>query len=78
VVVPKQSVQWDGSRWVVFVPAGEGTFVARPVQPGVQDGDYVEIVGTASDGAPLTHVVAAGSHVLKSQILLERMERGEL
>jgi hypothetical protein len=48
------------------------------VQPGVQDGDYVEIVGTASDGAPLTHVVAAGSHVLKSQILLERMERGEL
>jgi len=77
-VVPKQSVQWDGSRWVVFVPAGEATFVARPVQPGVQDGDYVEIVDAAGEGGPLTHVVAAGSHVLKSQILLERMERGEL
>ena len=25
-----------------------------------------------------THVVGAGSHVLKSQILLDRMERGEL
>ena len=78
VVVPRQSVQWDGSRWVVFVPAGEATFVARAVQPGVQDGDYVEIVDAAGDGDPLTHVVAAGSHVLKSQILLERMERGEL
>jgi len=78
MVVPKQSVQWDGSRWVVFVPAGEATFVARPVQPGVQDGEYVEIVDAVADGVPLTHVVAAGSHVLKSQILLERMERGEL
>lgn len=77
VVVPRQSVQWDGSRWVVFVPTGETAFVARPVQPGVQDGDFVEIVD-AADGPPLTHVVAAGSHVLKSQILLERMERGEL
>ena len=77
VVVPRQSVQWDGSRWVVFVPAGEASFVARAVQPGVQEGDFVEIVD-AADGQPLTHVVAAGSHVLKSQILLERMERGEL
>jgi multidrug efflux pump subunit AcrA (membrane-fusion protein) len=77
VVVPRQSVQWDGSRWVVFVPRGETAFVARPVQPGVQEGDFVEIVD-AADGQPLTHVVAAGSHVLKSQILLERMERGEL
>ncbi|NBT14539.1 MAG: HlyD family efflux transporter periplasmic adaptor subunit, partial [Planctomycetia bacterium] len=25
VVVPRQSVQWDGSRWVVFVPAGEAS-----------------------------------------------------
>ena len=77
VVVPRQSVQWDGSRWVVFVPAGTASFVARPVQPGVQEGDFVEIVDAAG-GQPLTHVVAAGSHVLKSQILLERMERGEL
>jgi cobalt-zinc-cadmium efflux system membrane fusion protein len=77
VVVPWQSVQWDGSRWVVFVPAGTASFVARPVQPGVQEGDFVEIVDAAG-GQPLTHVVAAGSHVLKSQILLERMERGEL
>ena len=78
VVVPRTSVQWDGSRWVVFVPAGDAAFAARPVQPGVQDGDVVEIASDAAADPQFTHVVGAGSHVLKSQILLERMERGEL
>ncbi|NBW95656.1 MAG: HlyD family efflux transporter periplasmic adaptor subunit [Planctomycetia bacterium] len=78
VVVPLESVQWDGSRWVVFVPAGDMAFAARAVEPGVRDGPLVEIVDVVADGTPLTRVVAAGSHVLKSQVLLERMERGEL
>jgi len=78
IVVPRSSVQWDGSRWVVFVPTGESTFAARPVSPGVQQGDSIEIVGDFTGGATPTHVVGAGSHVLKSQILLERMEAGEL
>ena len=78
IVVPRSSVQWDGSRWVVFVPTGESTFAARPVSPGVQQGDSIEIVGDFASGATPTHVVGAGSHVLKSQILLERMEAGEL
>ena len=78
IVVPRSSVQWDGSRWVVFVPTGESTFVARPVSPGVQQGDSIEIVGDFAGGIRPTHVVGAGSHVLKSQILLERMEAGEL
>jgi cobalt-zinc-cadmium efflux system membrane fusion protein len=78
LVVPRRSVQWDGSRWVVFVPAGEQAFAARPVLPGVQQGEDVEIVGDFAAGGPPTHVVGAGSHVLKSQVLLERMEAGEL
>lgn len=78
VVVPRSSVQWDGSRWVVFVPAGEARFAARPVRPGVHDGDVIEIASDAASDPPFTHVVGAGSHVLKSQILLERMEKGEL
>ena len=78
LVVPRRSVQWDGSRWVVFVPAGEQAFAARPVHPGVQQGEDVEIVGDFAVGGPPTHVVGAGSHVLKSQVLLERMEAGEL
>ena len=78
IVVPRSSVQWDGSRWVVFVPVGEATFAARPVRPGFQQGDSIEIVGDFATGGTPTHVVGAGSHVLKSQILLERMEAGEL
>ena len=78
VVVPRSSVQWDGSRWVVFVPAGEAAFAARPVEPGVHDGDVVEIASDAASDPQFTHVVGTGSHVLKSQILLERMEKGEL
>jgi membrane fusion protein, heavy metal efflux system len=78
LVVPRSSVQWDGSRWVVFVPAGESAFSARPVQPGVRNGELVEIAGDAAADPLFTHVVGAGSHVLKSQILLERMESGKL
>ena len=75
--MPRSSVQWDGSRWVVFVPVGEATFAARPVRLGFQQGDSIEIVGDFATGGTPTHVVGAGSHVLKSQILLERMEKGE-
>lgn len=78
MVVPRSSLQWDGSRWVVFVPTGEATFAARTVRPGVQQGDSVEIVGDFAGGGRPTHVVGVGSHVLKSQIVLERMEAGEL
>ena len=77
IVVPSQSVQWDGSRWVVFIPSGDVSFTACEVQPGVREGNVVEIVGDPSGGT-LERVVGAGSHVLKSQVLLERMESGEL
>lgn len=77
VVVPSASVQWDGSRWVVFVPAGEAAFEPHPVRPGLRNGDLVEISGDFAGGPP-SHVVGAGSHVLKSKILLDRMESGEL
>ncbi len=77
IVVPSQSVQWDGSRWVVFVPTGDAAFTACEVQPGVREGNVVEIVGDPSGGV-LERVVGAGSHVLKSQVLLERIETGEL
>ncbi len=77
IVVPSQSVQWDGSRWVVFIPSGDVAFTACEVQPGVREGNVVEIVGDPSGGT-LERVVGAGSHVLKSQVLLERIETGEL
>jgi membrane fusion protein, heavy metal efflux system len=76
-VVPNDSLQWDGSRWIVFVPAGAMAFEPLAVRPGLRDGDRVEIVGDVAGDSP-THVVGAGSHVLKSKILLDRMEAGEL
>ena len=76
-VVPSQSLQWDGVRWVVFVPVGETSFAPQPVQPGLRQGGVVEIRGDFAGGPP-TQVVAGGSHVLKSKILLHRMESGEL
>jgi len=78
VVVPRSSVQWDGSRWVVFVPAGDAAFSPRPVEPGEPAGDFVEIVGDAVADPAFTHVVGPGSHVLKSQLLLERLDSGAL
>lgn len=77
-VVPRGSVQWDGSRWVVFVPVGDAAFTAKPVKPGVEAGDLVEITGDLAGDPRFTHVVGAGSHALKSKILLDRMESGEL
>ncbi|RLS32364.1 MAG: efflux RND transporter periplasmic adaptor subunit [Planctomycetota bacterium] len=76
VVVPRDAVQWDGSRWVVFIPGGGGKFTARTVEPGLRDGGMVEVRGGFADGGRPTHVVGQGSHVLKSQVMLDRLERG--
>ena len=71
-------MQWDGLSWVVFVPVGETSFEPRVVTLGLEDKDSVEIWSNSSDTFRPTHVVGNGSHVLKSQILLARMEAGEL
>ena len=76
VVVPRSSVQWDGSRWIVFAPAGAECFRAVPVQPGQTTGEMVEITGEAAGDFRPSHVVGAGSHVLKSHMLLGRMQSG--
>jgi RND family efflux transporter MFP subunit len=78
LVVPRKCVQWDGGQWVVFVPEGPSRFAARPVRTGLVQGAFVEILGDFAGAALPTHVVGSGSHVLKSQVLLERMEAGEL
>jgi hypothetical protein len=44
------------------------------VEPGVHDGGYLEIGGPVAADPGFTQVVGVGSHVLKSQILLDRLE----
>jgi len=74
-VVPLESVQSLGGEWVVFVPKDETTFELRTVEKGLEAAGAVEVRG---DLAGATHVVGPGSHVLKSRVLLERMEAGRL
>jgi len=77
LVVPRDSVQWDGRQWVVFVPAGDLVFEPRAVSLGLAEGDQVEILADFGAAGPPESVVGQGSHVLKSQVVLERLERGE-
>lgn len=74
-VVPLESVQSLGGEWVVFVPKDETTFELKPVEKVLESAGSVEVEG---DLAGVTHVVGPGSHVLKSRVLLERMEAGSL
>jgi hypothetical protein len=74
-VVPVESLQALDDGWVVFVPTGVTTFEVRRVGRGLESGGTVELVG---DLAGVTHVVGPGSHVLKSQLLLDGVESGDL
>jgi cobalt-zinc-cadmium efflux system membrane fusion protein len=66
VVVPGSAVQWNGANHVVFVPQSDGkSFLARVVTPGVSRDGSTEIVSGIEPGEM---VVAAGSHLLKSEM----------
>lgn len=70
-VVPRNSVQWDGQNYVVFVQRSPTVFEGRTVSTGLNDAQFAELL----DAFPVGTVVAAkGSHALKSQWLLSRME----
>ncbi len=75
VVVPSVALQRDGSSFVVFVKTSERTFQPRVVELGITDDDYTEILSGVSAGET---VAAAGSHVLKAEILKTRLATGGL
>jgi hypothetical protein len=58
----------------VFIQQGDRTFQAVPVQVGVTDGNFVEVCGAISVG---DEVACKGSHVIKSQLVLNRLGAGE-
>ena len=43
-LVPSDAVQWEGKRWIVFVPVDETTFEARPVDLGISRRGVVEVL----------------------------------
>lgn len=64
--VPKDAVQDAGSSKVVYVPLSNGKFEERQVEPGAENGDYIEILKGLHAGEK---VVTKGSFELRSQSL---------
>lgn len=64
VVVPRAAVQVIGDRSVVYVDAGEGRFVERPVRLGGGDGAIVAVLEGLKAGE---RVVTDGSFYLRAE-----------
>jgi membrane fusion protein, heavy metal efflux system len=69
-VIPKDAVQWEGNRWVVFLKIDETTFEARPVEIGISRRNHVEIRTGLTPGDT---IATTGSHLLKSEIVRSRL-----
>jgi cobalt-zinc-cadmium efflux system membrane fusion protein len=78
VVVPSEAVQWEvhpkGRSYFVFVRMpNQTTFQVRPVQPGLRGDGFTEVSGVEPGEA----VVTTGSHVLKSELLKDKISGSE-
>jgi cobalt-zinc-cadmium efflux system membrane fusion protein len=80
VAVPSDALQAmpdgtgdEGSGHVVFVKVADTIFEARRVRPGVREGSYTQVDGVRQG----EQVVTAGSYVLKSELLKERIGGGD-
>ncbi len=69
LVVPAEAVQSDGQASLVFVRLSATSFEARPVQPGLRQGDLLEISGVREG----EQVVTTGSFLLKSELQKDRI-----
>jgi membrane fusion protein, heavy metal efflux system len=69
-IVPGDAVQWEGRRWIVFVPVDETTFEVRPVELGITRRGAVEVLKGLEPGEK---VATTGSHLLKSEIIRSRV-----
>ncbi|MGH7137841.1 MAG: efflux RND transporter periplasmic adaptor subunit, partial [Pirellulales bacterium] len=70
VVVPSQAIQRDGALDVVFVRTGATVFQPRPVELGIVNGAYSEVLTCLQPG---DRVAAGGSHVLKAEVVKQRL-----
>lgn len=73
LVVPDSAVVRSGEQVLVFVPVGEGRFVARPVQLGDHEGGFTEIVSGLAAG---DKVVSQGAFFLKSELARDELGGG--
>jgi cobalt-zinc-cadmium efflux system membrane fusion protein len=69
VVVRRAAVQSDGHSHLVFVRISATAFDARPVRPGLRQGNFVEVSGVREG----EKVVTTGSYLLKSELQKDRI-----
>ena len=76
LVVPREAVQWEGCKYVVFVKvtADGTTYFPRKVTLGPRVDGYVEVLDGLDPGE---EIAVAGSHVLKGELLKDRIGSGE-
>jgi cobalt-zinc-cadmium efflux system membrane fusion protein len=74
IVLPDESVQWEGCSHIVFVKHSDLEYRVRRVNIGMRQGGVVELL---SGVVPGELVVTTGSHVLKSELLKDRIGGGE-
>jgi cobalt-zinc-cadmium efflux system membrane fusion protein len=65
LVVPDTAVQRDGTKFLVFVPVGEGRFARREIEVGRHEGRWIEVRSGLVRGES---VVTAGVFLLKSEL----------
>lgn len=70
IVVPSQALQRDGAATVVFVRTGELVFQPRPVEVGIVNDAYTEVLTGLKPG---DRIAAGGSHVLKAEVVKKRL-----
>lgn len=73
ILVPNGAIQQEGSCHAVFVRRSDRQFQARPIQVGVRAGGFTEVLSGLKPGEV---VVTTGSHVLKSEILKNKLGGG--
>jgi cobalt-zinc-cadmium efflux system membrane fusion protein len=73
VVVPGEAVQSAGHARLVFVRISATRFEARPVRPGLRQGDLVEVSGVREG----EEVVTTGSFLLNSELQKDRIAGGD-
>ncbi|TWT45848.1 Cobalt-zinc-cadmium resistance protein CzcB [Phycisphaerae bacterium RAS1] len=73
IAVPSEAIQWEGCCHIVFVRLTDDIFQTRKVRLGARGAQYTEVLVGLLPGEV---VAAAGSHVLKSEILKGNLGAG--
>jgi cobalt-zinc-cadmium efflux system membrane fusion protein len=71
VAVPDAAVQWEGQTALVFVRQSDTVFLPRKVKLGVRQDGYTQVLEGVRPGE---EVVTTGSHVLRSEMLKDRIQ----